>query len=158
MSPVRRIAGLLFVVVLAGCGSSEGVAATVDDATVSHQDIVDELRAIQGNGAYLDGIQRGGGRVLGEAEDSFDTAFVASQLSVRIQYLIVENEVERRELEADNECRAAAEDSLAGRFVNLSPSGDGAAVLDGFPEDYRDYLVDREAQFLLLEGDLIGQP
>ena len=159
MSPLRRIAGLVFVSVAAGaCGSSDGVAAAVDGSTITHEEVVDELRAIRANGAYLEAVEGTGQSVLGTEQDSFDTAFVASQLSVRIQYLIVANEAERRQLEADAECRSAAESSLADRFAGASPTGDGAAILESFDAGYRDYLIEREAQFLLLEGDLVDQP
>ena len=160
MRTLRRIAGLVVaaVVVGAGGGSSTGPAATVDGETITHQQVVDELRAIRSNTAYLQAVEGSGVSVLGGAEDTFDTAFVATQLAVRIQYLIVSNEIERRGLEADAECRAAAEGSLADRFAGASAAGDGAVVLDAFADGYRDYLVDRETDFLLLQGDLIDEP
>lgn len=159
VSAVRRIAGLLLVVLAAAaCGSDEGTAAVVDGTSITHQDVVDELVAIRGNETYVEAVESQGGPVLGTIEDSFDTAFVASQLSLRIRYLLVANETERRGLEADTECRAAAQSSLTQQLAGASPDGDGAAVLDGFADGYRNYLIDREAAALLLQGDLIEQP
>jgi hypothetical protein len=159
VSPVRRIAGLLVLVLAAGaCGSDEGAAATVDGTPITHQQVVDELVAIRENDTYLQAVEGSGATVVGTTEDSFDTAFVASQLSRRIQYQIVSNEAEKRGLEADAECRAAALSSLTGQFAGASPTGDGEAVLEGFDEGYRNYLLDRETDVLLLQGDLIEQP
>lgn len=141
---------------LGSCGSSTNPAATVDGTVIRQQDVVDELEAIRANGAYVGAIEGAGARVLGEEDDAFDSAFVATQLGVRIQYAIVGNEVDRRELRADDECRQAARDSLEQRFV--TPDAEGAELLGGFPDDYVDYLVDRESDFLLLQGDLVGQP
>jgi hypothetical protein len=101
-------------------------------------------------------IEGSGARVLGDADDAFDSAFVATQLQVRIQYAIVGNEVERRGLEADAACRDAARASLEQRLV--TPDAEGSELLDAFPDDYLGYLIDREADFLLLQGDLVGQP
>ena len=45
------------------------------------------------------------------------------------------------------------------RPAHLAGAGiDGEAVLDGFREDYRDYLVEREAEVLALQADLAGSP
>jgi hypothetical protein len=84
VSAPRPIVCLLLVVAAAtGCGSSEGTAATVDEKSVSHEDVVEELRAIRANDAYLEAIEGSGVAVLGSAEDSFDTAFVAHFEPVR---------------------------------------------------------------------------
>lgn len=162
MTP-RRLASTAAIAVaavasLAACGDSTAPAATVDGTAISQQDVVDELEAIRGNTGYVDAIESSGQSVLGEASDAFDSAFVAQQLALRINYAIVGNEVERRHLRADDECRAAAESSLTGQLAQYSTEGDGEAVLAAFDDPYGDYLVDRETDFLLLQGDLIGQP
>lgn len=157
--PRLLVPALLAVVGLAACGDgSTRPAATVNGTEISQQDVVDELEAIRANEGYVQAIEQSGGQVLGEEEDAFNSAFVAEQLAVRIQYAIVGNEVDARGLEADAECRDAARDSLIGRLAPASATGDGEAVLEAFPEEYRDYLVDRETDFLLLQGDLAGQP
>lgn len=161
MRPVRRLLVPLAVVAaaalgLAACGESTRPAAVVDGRTISQQDVVDELEAIRTNTGYVEAIEGSGGTVLGEEDDAFDSAFVATQLGVRIQYTIVGNEVDRRQLEADSACRDAARSSLEERFT-VPGQIDGADLLEAFPDDYRDYLVEREANFLLLQGDLVDQ-
>lgn len=159
MTPRRRLLALsAAALVLLACGSSTRPAAVVDGTEISQQAVVDELEAIRGNEIYLQAIEGTGQPVLGDEADAFDSAFVAEQLAVRIQYAIVSNEVDARGLEADEECRAAARDSVLARLAGASPQGDGEAVLGGFDQPYQDYLVDREADFLLLQGELSGQP
>jgi foldase protein PrsA len=158
----RRLLAVPVVAALAlsACGDSTRPAATVDGTSITQQDVVDELEAIRDNTTYVDAIEGGGAGqpVLGEEEDAFNSAFVAEQLAVRIQYTIVANEVDARGLRADDECRAAARDAVTARLSGASPEGDGEAVLETFPEEYQDYLVGREADVLLLQGDLVGQP
>ena len=158
MTPRRLLLLLVTAAALLGCGSSGRPAAVVDGTEISQEDVVDELEAIRGNETYLQAIEGTGQAVLGEEADAFDSAFVAEQLAVRIQYAVVGNEVDARGLEPDDECRAAARDSVLARLSGASPEGDGEAVLDAFTAPYQDYLVEREADFLLLQGDLSGQP
>lgn len=161
MRPVRRLLVPLAVAAvatlgLAACGESTRPAAVVDGTAISQQEVVDELEAIRSNTGYVEAIEGSGGSVLGEEDDAFDSAFVATQLGVRIQYTIVGNEVDRRQLEADSACRDAARASLEERFT-VPDQTDGADLLEAFPDDYRKYLIEREADFLLLQGDLVGQ-
>lgn len=159
VTPLRRLAALALVAVAAtACSSSSGVAASVDGRTISHDDVVAELEAIRANEPYVASIEGTGESVLGTSEDAFNAAFVATQLGVRIQYALVGNEVDRRDLDADDACRQAATDSVVQNLAALSPAGDGRAVFEGFGSDYRDYLVERETDVLLLQGDLVGQP
>jgi len=142
----------------AACGGSARPAATVDGTDITQEDVVDELDAIRANPGYLQAIEGQGTTVLGEDQGAFDSAFVATQLALRIQYAIVSNEVERRDLAPDDTCRNAARDSLVQQLAGFDPAGDGEGVLGGFPEPYQDYLIEREADVLVLQGDLVEQP
>lgn len=159
VSALRRLAALgLLVTAAAACGSRSGEAAVVDGRTITHDDVVAELEAIRGNEDYLRAYELAGATVLGETEGAFDAAFVATQLGVRIQYAIVGAEVDRRGIEPDDACRAAARRDVERNLAPVTPDGDGAALLDGFPARYRDHLVDRQADLLALQGDLVGIP
>ena len=153
MTPFRAIAPLavLALAAVAGCGDDEArPAATVDGIEISQQDVVDELEAIRGNEAYLEQAQSRT-TVLGEDEGTFDTAFVAQQLTNRILFTIIEAEVDERGIEVDGECREAATEQI------VQQTG-GEAVFDAFPQDYREYLVDRFARVVALQADLGGYP
>jgi foldase protein PrsA len=162
VSPVRRAVGILFALAAlaaAGCGDGgTASAAKVDGATITNGEVVDELHAIEHNRGFVGAIEQSGVDVLGSSEGSFDAAFVATQLGVRIQYQLVHNEVRRRHLDVGDDCRQAAQRSVEQRVAPASPDGDGAAVLGDVPAADRQYLVDREADVVALQGDLVGQP
>lgn len=149
---------------LAACGdeSSSTPAAVVNGIEISQQALVDELEAIEGNTEYLEAyeanaVAQGREPILGEDEGSFNTAFVAETLGIRIQYAFVEAEVEARGLGADEACADAARSAVTDRFAAASSSGDGEVILDAFAEDYRGYLLERETDFFTLRADLGGQ-
>ena len=157
-------AGLAATALLAACGDSTGggPAAVVNGIEISQEDVVDELEAIRGNTAYLEAyeasaVQGGAPIIQGTADDTFNTAFVATTLSTRILFAIVESEIDERGVTIDDECRARAADLAAERVAAASPDGDGAAVLDDFGDDYKAYLIDREADLLALQADLADQ-
>jgi hypothetical protein len=156
----RRAALLpcLVATFLAACAGDAEPAATVDGTPITQQAIVDELEAIQGNPEYVEALEGTGARVLGEDAGAFDAGFVAAQLGLRIRYALVGNEVERRDLDIDDACRDAARDGVLSRLAGVSATGDGEDVLEKFPDEYVDYLVQREAEVLVLQGDLAGQP
>lgn len=170
MTRIRRFrsfaaAGLAATLLLAACGDETlEPAAVVNGLEISQQDVVDELDAIEGNTTYYEAyeaqaVQTGEApAIAGSEDDTFNTAFVATTLSTRILYALIEAEVERRGIEIDAECREQAATLAADRVAGASPEGDGEAVLDEFGPAYRDYLIDREADVLALQADLAGQP
>ena len=163
--PARRVPGVVALValaalgLLAACGDDEPEpAAVVDGTEISQQDVVDELEAIAANGAYLEALEGRGIDVLGEGEGDFTTAFAAQVLARQIQYTIVTNEVARRGLEVDDECRAAAQDEVVRGLTEFSQTGDGQTVFDNFPENYREKLITWNSGVLIMQGDLAGRP
>lgn len=164
VKPVRSplgVAGALLagLVLLGACGDDEPApAAVVDGTEITQQDVVDELEAIAGNGDYLEALEGRGVDVLGEGEGNFTTAFASDVLARQIQYTIVANEVARRDLQVDDECRAAAQDEVVRGLNDFSQTGDGQTVFDNFPEAYRDNLVTWNSGVLILQGDLAGRP
>lgn len=170
-SPLRALALALAVAALGACsdsgsgGSGADDAAVVDGVPISAQTLVDELDAIAGNTAYVDAFegataaQGGAGILAGEGDgDEFVTEFVTDTLGVRIQYQIVGAEVDRRGIEVSEACTEAAEAELVEGFTVPGGELDGEAMLAGFGDDYRSYLVGRQADVLALQADLSGIP
>jgi foldase protein PrsA len=164
VKPVRSLLALFVAVLgLAACGDDEPApAAVVDGTEITEQSVVDELEAIAGNADYLESLEQSleqsGLAVLGDEEDTFNSAFAAQVLSRQIQYTIVSNEVARRELVVDDACEAAARDELVSGLASFSATGDGDAIYEAFPPAYRDQLVSWNAGVLALQGDLAEQP
>ena len=76
---------------------------------ISSQDVVDELESIRANEAFLalseEQMAAQGEAVLGEEDDTFNSAFVAQTLSTRILYTIVEAAVADGGYEVDEAYR-----------------------------------------------------
>lgn len=159
MTRTRALAALaaLALAAGAGCADEDGTvpAATANGVEISSQEVVDELEAIRGNDAFLaqteEQLAAQGLGVVGDDEGTFDSAFVAQTLTNRILYAIVEAEVAERDIEIDDACRAAAEEAAAGEVG-------GQELFDAFDAGYREYLVDRLADLIALQGSLAGYP
>jgi hypothetical protein len=158
--PIRALLPVLVALALGACsdtGSGAAPAATVGGEAIPAEVLVDEVEALAGNTAYVDAVDEavaanGGTPVLAEGDDEFFTKFVTDTLGVRIQYEIVAQEVDRRDIEVGETCTELARDEMEARFT----LPDGEELLAGFGEDYSDYLVDRHAGLLALQADLVG--
>ena len=167
---MKRITTVLPVVLaaaglLAACSdeSSTTPAAVVNGLEIAQQDLVDELEAIDANTEYREAFDaaaaaQGTNPIRGDEEGSFNTAFVAEILGIRIQYALLEAELADRGVEAEQACVDAASQALADRFAGASSTGDGEAILAGFGDDYAGYLLDRETDFFAIQAELSGQP
>jgi hypothetical protein len=158
---VKRLALALVCLVLlaSACSRPKHAAATVNGATITDQDVVDELNAIVGNDDYLQQVeaQLGGGHVRGESPGSFDSAFVAQVLRGRIAYSLVHQELERRQVVIDDTCRSAAQQD-AYKSVGGDDLVKGKEILDAFPATFRDTLLTRNTEVLALQAHLIDLP
>jgi parvulin-like peptidyl-prolyl isomerase len=158
---VKRLAIALICLALfaAACSRPKHAAATVNGATITDQDVVDELNAIVSNDDYLQQVeaQLGGGRVRGDSEGSFDSAFVAQVLRGRIAYSLVHQELERRKIVIDDTCRSAAQQD-AYKSVGGDDLTKGKEILDAFPATFRETLLTRNTEVLALQAHLIDLP
>lgn len=143
---------VLALAVAAGCSDDDGArpAASVDGVEISSQEVVDELEAIRANEDYLAQVETQV-TVLGEEDGTFDTNFVAQLLGIRIQFAMVEAEIEARGVEITEACTDAATEAM-------TQQAGGEAVFEAFDAEYRDYLVGRFARLVALESDLAGYP
>ena len=135
--------------ILAACGSSGPYAAKVDGTSISDDQLEEEMRAIAANEAYLRSIESRI-QVRGSGAGTFDAAFTGQILGRQIQYVLVDREMEERDLELK------PADLEAARTV-VSQQAGGDDILNGFPEDYRNTLVERAAKVDVLTVSLAGQ-
>jgi parvulin-like peptidyl-prolyl isomerase len=158
---VKRLIVVLACLALFGaaCSESAHAAATVNGATISDQEVVDELNAIVGNGDYLRQVeaQLNGGQVRGEKPGTFDATFVAQVLRGRIAYSLVHQELARRNILIDPQCRSAAEQDA---YTNAGEqdAAKGKQIFDALPEAFRQTLLTRSVEVLALQADLMGLP
>jgi hypothetical protein len=140
---------------LLGCSDDADSAAVVNGTEISHQEVVDTLEAIEGNEDFLAAYEGSGRVVRGSRPGTFDAAFAAEVLNLRINHVLVADEIEERGLDLDDACRQAARRDLAGRLGGGDPDL-GETLLDEFPEGFRDYLLEDNANQLVLQADLLG--
>jgi hypothetical protein len=146
---------LLALAGAAGCSGDDDAAATVNGTEITHQEVIDTLEAIEGNEDFLAAYEGSGRVVRGSEPGTFDAAFAAEVLNLRINHVLVADEIDERGLDVDDACRQAARRDLAGRLGGGDPDL-GETLLDEFPEGFRDYLLDDNANQLVLQADLLG--
>ncbi|HEX6237648.1 MAG TPA: hypothetical protein VFZ68_10670 [Acidimicrobiales bacterium] len=127
--------------VTAGC-ADQSAALRVGDDTYSDDDLRDELDAYAANDALWGGA---GGQsvdaIRGELVSSYDQQFVSQILQQRVSFMLGERIFDDEGLELTEDQRQAARGELGG-------------ALGGFPDSYRDGLVDDVARLVALEEEL----
>lgn len=136
--------------VLAACGSVDSYAATVNGTTISQSALENEMRDIAANEKYLQQVEARI-QVRGSGAGTFDAAFTGQVLGRQIQYVLVDREVAKRKLKITDADLKAARDEVA-------QQAGGADILNAFPKNYQDQLVQRAAQVDALTVSLAGQP
>jgi foldase protein PrsA len=140
---------------------SNAPAATANGVTVTTQDLQRELNAINANHDYLTSIdtslKQQGQAVIGSAPGTFDAGFVSQLLLRQLQFAVIHNEVQRRNLTPTDECRQAAQDDLV-LTLGQNDVQAGQATLAGFSEDYRTQLQNWFLDEFMLQAALTNQP
>lgn len=146
LSSVALALGLALV--LTGCGSAEPYAAKVDGATITQDELEAEMRAIAANEPYLQSVESRI-QVRGTGQGTFDAAFTGQVLGRQIQYVLVDREVDRREIQiSPNELTSAR--------TTVAQQAGGEEILGAFPKAYQDQLVERAAKVDALTIALSG--
>jgi parvulin-like peptidyl-prolyl isomerase len=160
---VKRLAALVVCTLALGAAcsrSSSAPAATVNGTTISTQDLVEELNAIEANGDFINSLQSGsptgGITVVGSTPGSFDAAFVAQVLLRQLDYALIHSEVGKRHVAIDDACRLEARNDAMLNLGQQNAAG-GQQLFDKFPKRYQDVLVARNADVIALEAALTGQ-
>lgn len=149
LGPCSAAVAVSVAVVLAGCGSASPYAAKVDGKAISQDELESEMRSIAANEAYLRSVESRV-QIRGTGQGTFDAAFTGQVLGGQILYVLINREVDRRKLKiSDVELRAA-------RDTRAQQLG-GEEILTGFPKEYQDKLVERDAKVNALTVSLAGQ-
>ena len=98
--PFAGLVALLAVVavVATACGSLQPYALIVNGSRIQQHDVDNELKAIRGNGRYLDAIDPSRQQVLGSGTGTFNSDFTAFILNQDLDYELVRQEVAKRKL------------------------------------------------------------
>ena len=151
---MRRSVVLLVALLLAisACSAfGAAPAATVDGSEISSKSVSDEMKTIRSNDAYRQVLEQSyGAPTLGTAgKGTFDAAFVAQILSLRVWYQLIERDVDRRGLDLTNDIVSQAQSAMESQFQQLGPR-----VFTSFPKVYRDRLVRQRALIALVDQEI----
>jgi parvulin-like peptidyl-prolyl isomerase len=136
--------------VLSGCGAvAEPPAATINGTEVSQEELLDEARLIRDNETLRQDQERQGASIEGETPGSFDAAFVANLLRVRIYVAMVERELDRRGI-------TVGEQELQVARAQLTQQLGGPEQLEAFPEEFIESQARQSAIVAALSGELVG--
>lgn len=147
----RSLLLLALGVALSACSTfGTAPAATVRGIEISASSIEDELEVINGNDQYRTALEQGyGSPAAGASEGTFNAAFAAQVLSLRIYYELIEQDLERRGVEVDEDVLAQAEDEMRSQFESFA-----TGVFDEFPSEYRARLVEQRALLTAVQRDV----
>ena len=142
---------LLVVVVLGalltGCGAfQEDPAATVNGHDISDSDLHDELDAIDTNEGYRTLLeQQLGQEAAGEGKGTFATPFVSSLLSDKVYFELIQQELDRGDVELGTDRTDGARSQLEER---------GGEDFTDLPQAQQDELVRRVALLSALDEEV----
>ena len=147
---MRRAAPLLFVALLLGACSTFGepAAAVVDGVEISNDTVRADIEAVLANDEYRQSVESQYGEITGEG--TFDSAFAAQVLSLRIYVELLDQRLEDEGIEIRDEDRAAIRDQIRQQLVG----SEGTMIFDEFPEAYQEWLVHQQAVVATVEDQV----
>ena len=142
---MRRTALLLTAlaaVLATGCSTLvDDPAASVNGTEITVESLEDEVDQIEGNEDYKLALEQQYGATFGGAsKGTFDSAFVAQLLSLRIYYELLEGVVGERGSEITEDERLEAREQTEQQLDSIKEG-----LLESFPEEYQDTLVHQTA-------------
>ena len=137
----------LLGVVAAACGTLQPYALIVNGSRIPQRDLDNELKAIRGNGRYLDAIDPSRRQILGSGNGTFNANFTAFVLNQDLDYQLVHNELGKRKLNV-----TPADLDQAKNVVIQQVNGQD--TYNAFPKWYQDKLQRRFAEVIVLNRAL----
>jgi parvulin-like peptidyl-prolyl isomerase len=149
---VQRLLALLvacLALVAVACGDlTEPYAAKVNGTRISVEDLDRELRVILDNDKVREVMeQQLQMPAQGNGKGTLNTALVANQLTLRVLYELVHQEVARRDIEFTAAQRQQAETAATQQFED-------PALFRQLPERYRNEIVRNALEFIGLQEDV----
>ena len=150
---------VLLALVAPACSAfGEAPAATVGGTEITVASIDEEIETIRGNDAYRQALEQSyGAPTDGSAgEGTFDAAFVAQVLSLRVWYQMLEEDLADRGVRVTDDALEQATEEVEQQFASLDddPSDDENPVLEAFPRAYFDRLVHQRALVNLIDREI----
>lgn len=154
---MRRLPFLLVaLLVIAPACSFFGTApaATVDGTEITVRSIDDEMKTIRANDEYRTVLEQSYGSPTADTSDTaakgtFNSAFVAQILALRIWYRKIEGDLTERGLKVTPDVLAQATNEIEQQFSSLGPE-----VFKKFPKEYRDRLIRQRALITLVDQEI----
>ena len=148
------LVALLAVVAPACSAFGTAPAATVRGTEITTDSIRDELKTIMGNEPYRQVLEQSyGSPVTDEAsKGTFDAAFTAQILSLRVWYEMIEQDLDRRGIEVTDAVVAQAGTDIRNQFAQLGPD-----VFESFPTDYQERLTRQRALVAAIDRDITAE-
>jgi foldase protein PrsA len=145
---VRRAAPLLLVALILGACSTFGepAAAVVDGVEISNDTVEHDIEAVLTNQDYQDQIESQFGEIAGDG--TFNSAFAAQVLSLRIYVELLDQRLEDEGIEISDADRDEIREGLRQQLVGQ----DGTMIFDEFPEAYQEWLVHQQAVVAAVEN------
>jgi hypothetical protein len=137
----------LFGVAAAACGTLQPYALIVNGSRIAQHDVDNELKAIRGNGRYLDAIDPSRQQIFGSGKGTFNADFTAFILNQDLDYQLVHQELLKRKLTVTPPDLDQAK-SVVVQQVN------GQDTFNAFPKWYQNKLQQRFAEVIALNRAL----
>lgn len=155
MRPMPRTVLLLAVLAVvalgAACDDLESTALTVNGDDISQSTVDDDLRALRDNDQFAEALGQSPAGELARSPGTINSSYSADWLTLLVQSTVVDQELDRRDVEVADADRQQAEEQAREQSFG-SP-----AVFGAFPEWFQDDFVDRLAAFLALQNDGVDQ-
>lgn len=140
---------LVLALVAPACSAfGEAPAATVEGREISTDVLNLEVETIHGNDEYRDALESSFGRPV-TGDGTFDAAFAAQILTLRVYYELIEDDLESRGVEVSSDAIDQATQEVEEQFGGLGPD-----VFSTFPKRYREQLIRQRAILLAVDEDV----
>src|SRR5687768_5322292 len=145
----RALALLALTLLASACSAfGEAPAATVEGREISTDVLNLEVEIIHGNDEYREALEGSFGRPV-TGDGTFDAAFAAQILTLRVYYDLIEDDLASRDVEVSSDAIAQASQEIEQQFESLGPD-----VFSTFPKRYREQLIRQRAILLTIDEEV----